>query len=89
MRLRGLNRWHLAFAGFMLLPLGFLSCEGLMRTCTVAVAVRGRYCSTEQTLYWLRHGDGWEFWLLASAPFVLYAVMYGALVLGFIRSTTE
>jgi hypothetical protein len=84
-----LNRWHLAFAAFMLPLHVFLCCEGCMRVCSLGLDVSGRYCSAEQTLSWLSNGSGWGFWLLASAPFLLYVALYAVLVIGFIRSTTD
>ena len=81
MKLRELNRWHFALAVFLLFPTGFLGCYWLTRSCRLFVNEPGRTCSVDQTLEWLRGGDGWLFWLGVAVPIVMaIALCVGLLV---------
>ncbi|HSN01735.1 MAG TPA: hypothetical protein VLS52_12065, partial [Rudaea sp.] len=83
------NRWHFGLALFLLLPVGFLLWENMMRWCAIAQDISHRYCSAEQTIAWLEGKHGLFFWVCLGAVVALYAGVLVGLVAGTAASKTS
>jgi hypothetical protein len=62
LKLRDINRWHVAMAALFTTMISIVVWMRLMKICADPALGKPSYCTVEQTLAWLRSGGYWELW---------------------------
>jgi hypothetical protein len=62
LKLRDINRWHIAMAALITTMMSVVVWLSLMKTCADPALGKPTYCTVEQTLAWLRSGGDWKLW---------------------------
>jgi len=66
MRLREINRWHIAGAFLLTALFTIILWFQLMKVCAPGGWKQPTYCSVEETWAWLRSGGDWRLWTLVG-----------------------